>query len=247
MKTEYSSQQVGGKGDTTLVLCRNGRGMKTPGKRPLAHQNLSLHRALVAELSKTKHITPAKLSLYSMLCTQIDFLETGIDPLAKKIEAALLQDIAFRTCAGPEVGYQMEKLDFLLKYLKKNKLQHPCFMQTISGKDLKKTIKKGSKEDKNFKRLVEVVTKEYRALPIEKRCAVVNSTSIHQTTILGLLLVLGHCTPEEYAHALNAANCIGDGAWGDTNEEKAAFKGACADAKILQEYSSCAEKPSLKI
>lgn len=245
MKPEYTSKR---QSDTNkLVLFKNGKAVKTPQKRPLAHSSLGLHRALVTELSKTNRLVPTTLSLYSMLSTQIDFLEKGVDPLARNMKSALLSDVALRTCAGPEEVHQLGCMDFLLAYLKKNKLQHPRFMQTISGEELKRTMKKGSEEQKNFNRLAEVVAKDYCALPIEKRCAVLNATSIHQTTILGLMLVLGHCTPAQYARALNAANCIGEGVWGDTEDEEEAFEGALADAKLLQKYAGYARAEELAL
>ncbi len=218
------------------VLQRNGKTVMTPGKNPLAHQSTMLLKAIATELSKMKPISHEKLSLYSMLCTQVDFLEKRPDTLGKEIEDVLLDDIALRTCAGPEEGYQLDKLSFLLQYLEKNGVQHPRLSQTVSGQDLKKMLKK-SGEYATFLRLVEVIRKEYLALPVEKRCAVLNATSIHQSTILGMMLALGKCTPKEYARALNAANCIGGGIWGTRGEEKEAFKGTLAAAGILYDYT----------
>lgn len=242
LKTGYSSRCIGDPATDKFILLQNGKTVKTPGKKPLAHRSISLHKAIIIELAKMKRRNHEKLSLYSMLCTQVDFLEKGPDILAKEMEHALLNDIALRTCAGPEEGYQLEKLSFLLKYLEKKGLQHPRLCQTVSGNDLKKMLK-NSGDYKKFQDLVAVIKKEYLALPVEKRCAVLNATSIHQSTTLGLMLALGYCTPEEYAHALNAANCIADGVWSDSGNEKAAYKkGVLAAARLLRNYTTLGTK-----
>ena len=76
-------------------------------------------KELAAELDYSDELDVHRISLYNLLCTQIDFMSGDSFVLTKQeMDSALLNDPALQVCAGPERIDQLKYLHIIEGYLK---------------------------------------------------------------------------------------------------------------------------------
>ena len=220
-------------------LWMDGNPLKTPKGNQIEHQNQKLIERIKTELETTGDLDVGILSLYSLLCSELDFYSKERKTFYKnQIACTLYGEITLRTCAGPEFGEQFECLQILEDYFKSigfekgdSGIYHPCLPQ-VDCPMISDWL-----ESKNGQKLVDVITKEINSFSKSKRPVIELAGCNHKSFLLGFLLCKGLCRAEEYTNALLASKCILPSFSGVTAKMyKRAFSDTVKDAQIFLEY-----------
>ena len=91
----------------------NGKELKTPSGNLIFSKNNRLLSLIADELNTKKILDPSEFSYYSIFSIQTDLLDKVFPNIVSNLEEIILGDVVMKSCAGPEVMYQMDKLNFL--------------------------------------------------------------------------------------------------------------------------------------
>ncbi len=171
-----------------------------------------------------------RLSSYSLLCTQLDFVDQGVDMLQENFRHALLHDPLLQRSSGPEQFDQLAAWEPVIDMLHSMGVELPI----VTGGTCHGT----PKDEESFDAFANAVEREYRQLLPEERNIVINGFQAHQAGILlPLALVRDWCSPLEYGEAWVAATPehprIFSGTWGRFAELLHGFR---LDAGILLDF-----------
>ena len=214
--------------------------LKTPKGIPIASTNKQAMRELAAELDYSDELNIGKISLYNLLCTQLDFsvdLEQFIS--FDSMVLFLLNDPVLRTCAGPESVEQLKYLQTVISYLDGLDITYPSLPQ----------IHFSDPNDEHwvtpeFKKLVNHIRSEIKNLSEVDRSVFITALNIFDSPMLALLLVKDEITNHEFAVLYLTGLCINSKVWsdGDREEEKNAKMEISKDVECMVRYKRLFEK-----
>ncbi len=227
--------------DGAYGLARDGRLLKTPKENPLVHPSRELLRAVAGEMGPKGPPSFEQLSLYSMFCSLKDFVEPERDKADLSCRYLLLAEPSLRRCAGPEVVEQLARLGFLSRYFEEHDLPLFSLGQGSSPTDLEENLIENGREE-DLDRLVNHFDGVLSAMTPEQHCGVTNCVHLHGVFVLGVLLLLEVCTPEEYAEACMAVHCLLPGVFGDVSRREASRirRGVERDAEVVSGFAELA-------
>ncbi len=226
--------------DGAYGLARRGTLLETPNGRPLVHASRTLLRAVAKEIGSDESPDLSELSHYSMLCTLKDFVEPEREQ-DLSCRYLLLEEASLRRCAGPEVVEQFARLGFLGEYFDRHDLRLFSLSQSGDGEHQEQSlIESGTKGE--LDRVVAHFDRALADMTPAQHCAVTHCVHRHQVFVLAVLLVLGACTPEEYAEAVAAVHCVIPGVFGDVSKREAGrfLRGVEGDAEVVLGFADLA-------
>lgn len=196
-----------------------GKPLTTPKGLPMVHPSHALMLAVREEVRKRGKADPREHGLYSMLCTQIQFIDQ--EPADGGVtRTTLLDGVSFRLCAGPEVRDQYEFLGPMLDYLHTHDMPFLSLAQSVDPETLEEGL--GDKGSADLDRLVEFFRAQLTGLTPAGRCVVRHAQAMEGVFVLGVMLAQGACTPRQYAEATAALQCVGP-AWGESQRATDAY------------------------
>jgi hypothetical protein len=231
----------------------NNEFLRTPSGTVIFHEDERAMNELAAELEFTDKLDANKISLYSILSTQIEFEREWIFS-KENVIPLIVEDAFFYPCAGPEVIDQLKYLGIVSDYLTDQdpKIRYPYSFQTFdngtcqSCDGCEKFIsdencpKKQLFDDENFQRVTDVFVKKLGTLNKQQRTVFVNVVSVYHSATLGLMLADQKMTPQEFSIAYLMANNINSKVWsgekGARSEEIAFLEAVKKDADCLLRY-----------
>lgn len=227
-------------GNKLFVILIDFEVLKTPKGIPIASTNKQSMRELAAELDYSDELNIGKISLYNLLCTQLDFpvdLEEFItfDSMA----LFLLNDPVLRTCAGPEIVEQLKYLQTVVNYLEEFNIPYPSLPQVhFSDSDVRHWL------TPDFKKLVKHVRSEIKNLSEVDRSVFITALNIFDSPVLALLLVMDEITNHEFSVLYLTGLCINSKVWSDSDreEEKNAKMEISKDVECMIRYKRLFEK-----
>lgn len=199
-----------------FVVSIDGGDLKTPKGIPIASSNKQAMRELAAELDYSDELNIGKISLYNLLCTQLDFpvdLEEFIT--FDSMVLFLLNDPVLRTCAGPEVRDQLKYLQTVISYLDDLDISYPSLPQVHFSDP-----KDESWVTPEFEKLVNHVRSEIKNLSEVDRSVFITALNVFDSPLLALLLVKDEITNHEFAVLYLTGLCVNSKVWPDSDREK---------------------------
>jgi hypothetical protein len=208
--------------------------LKTPKGKTIATTNRQAANELAAEIDFSNELDVERISLYNMVCTQIDFSDDLGERFSfEAMTLLLLNDPVLRTCAGPEVVEQLKYFHTVENYLERFQLVYPSLPQRPF-------------EDANdsywvtddLKRLVNHVLDESHDISESDRAIFITALHVFDSPILALLLMRDEITAHEFAVLYLTGMCINSKVWSDGNreEEISAKKEIAKDAECMIRY-----------
>lgn len=240
---EKSSAGLPRDGSGGLLLRRKGRIVKTPAGHPFVHSSAPLLAAVAAELATEWPPDVTMLSLYSLYCTMLDFVPHAAQANRGSLESLIYGDLSLATCAGPEGGRQLARTSALNDYFESNDLVRLTLGQFGDWETNKECF-----GDEHGTQVVDHFVAIWRKLSDAEKSAVTNTVHTNGVFVLGFLLATGRCTPEEYATAVMAVQCVDPDIFADVNarEATAAKKNLILDATLIRRFVELAETRSTK-
>ena len=223
-------------GDEVLIVNVGNDVLRTPKGYPITHSNPRALRELAAELDYSDELDVGQISLYNLLCTQIDFIEKNPSILTRQeLDLALLNDPVLRTCAGPEVVEQMKYFHVVEKYLKKHNMDYPNMPQ-VPMQDHVWLSKVGGED--NFNKIIDHIYTLLGVLNDQERTVFVTVTHVFDSPIMGAIMTAQNITPHEFAITYMTALCINTKVFsgGDRNEEREMLQSITRDAECMLRY-----------
>ncbi|MFM8979510.1 MAG: hypothetical protein ACKOSS_03490 [Planctomycetia bacterium] len=219
-------------------LERRGKPLATPGGLPIVHPSQALMVAASEEIRTRGKANAREHGLYSMLCTQVQFIDR--EPADGGVTRQTLLDVSFRRCAGPEVRDQYEFLGPLLDYLRKHDLPRLSLAQSVDPETLETGLE--PEDSAGLDRLVEFFRAQLAGMTPAGRCVVRHAQAMEGVFVLGVMLAQGACTPNEFAKATAALQCVGP-AWGESQRNTDAYvRGIASCADLWLRYAQLAGK-----
>ncbi|MBT3751364.1 MAG: ATP-binding protein [Bacteroidetes bacterium] len=230
----YEAYEASRESQKLYVVSIDNELLKTPKGKSIASPNEQAMRELAAELDYSDELVIERISLYNLLCTQLDFpvdLDGHISFDAMTI--FLLNDPVLRTCAGPEAVDQLKYFHTVINYLERFELPYPSLPQ-IEFTDA--TDPHWVTDD--FKKLVKHVRDMTSDLTEVDRTIFITALNIFESPILALLLVHSEITSHEFAVLYLTGLCVNSKVWSEGNreEEISGKKEIAKDAECMVRY-----------
>lgn len=225
--------------------------LKTPAGNEIKHSNIKVLENLQYELECIDELDPSTLSMYSLLSTQLDFLEKPNFSIDKKVfRELLLNDPTLKACAGPEKVFQFSKWSGLFEHLELIDMDYPDIIQAIEMEDVEEWIlSMGTDYVESIEKFVDHFYREFEILSIPQKTAIINSIKVYDSVIYGLLLATRKCSEMEYSVAILASHCIIPKVFSDVerSEYREDFINLKQDALLLTEYIDLSLTPDFRL
>lgn len=192
--------------------------LRTPQGQPIVHENYNAIRELVAELEFSDVLDVHRISLYNLLCTQVDGIRSGISINKEDLFYALLNDPVLRTCAGPEVVEQMKYLNIIEEYLNEYNFDYPHLPQ-VQLED-RSWLSVDKKVEENFDKIVDHVYSLLSEFNEVQLTIFVTTYTVYSSTMLGVLLALKIISPQEFTVLYMTGICINSKVFSDVNRKQ---------------------------
>jgi hypothetical protein len=215
-----------------FLLVSRGQPVLTPGGAPLTHPEARLLEHVRREAERSGELRLTELSAFSMLCTQLDFVDQGEDVVATDFHHALLHDPLLYRQPGPEGAQQLGLWEPAVRMLGDWGLQLPI---AIGGAGCHGV----PTDPQRFEAFAEALKQRYLDLRPEQRTGVINLFQAARAgVILPMSLVLGRATPLELAEALVVAWAIHPTVFNPADEGEYLEKrdAVRAMAAVVQDY-----------
>ncbi len=222
--------------DSLFVVTIDNEILRTPNGRPVTHHDSRSLRELAAELDYNDELDLQQISLYNLLCTQIDFTTDNPHNFTRKeIDLALLNDSVLRTCAGPEVVEQSKYYHVIEEYLEEQELNYPHLPQ-VPLQD--HTWFSEAKSEKNFNRIIDHICTLLAAFDEYQKTIYVTVAHVFDSPTLAVLLATQRITPQEFAITYMTSECINSKVFSDAdrNHEKDLLQSITRDAECMARY-----------
>lgn len=179
--------------DHWWYLCRHGESLLTPGGKPLRHRHPRLLRHVLLEARLLAGLHLRFMSAYSMLCTQLDFVDNGDDMVGRDFSHALLHDQLLYLDAEHEQSWAPVR----------------AFAESLGQGLPELTGPTGChgepKDQEHFAAFADALRRVYERLSPEQRTGVITLfNAIGAGVLLPLTLVTRECTGLEFAEAYTA-------------------------------------------
>lgn len=236
LPSEYYPEGVTSESINLYCVYIDNEVLRTPNGAPIYHKNDQPIRELTAELEYMDYLDVHKVSLYSLCCSQLDYVEKNPGSIDKKdLRESLLNDYALQTCAGPEVIDQMKYMQVIVNFLKEYGIKYPNLPQIPLGEaGLEMAgISESNNEldselaafytlegDKNFDRLVDLFFRFIQEFDVYQRTVLNVSVTLLNSITLPIMLASQAISPRELAAVYMFANAISDKVWGDSNRKE---------------------------
>lgn len=201
-----------------FFLCCNDQVLTTDRGHNISYGRIGLIDQMIAELNHCGTITienrvviePRTVSSYAFYSMQKDWVESGKDDLTLDFANSIVRDGCLFRCAGPEGGAQLGKWAPILEYLAALKLtlpdligpffDDPSVYDSVADYEEAKAASHPTSDFTNRLKLA------YQRLTNSQKAVVMTLHSHHEGVVLfPMVLVLGKCTPDEYASGVIAA------------------------------------------
>jgi len=209
--------EIGGE-DPKELFCVivNGEILRTPKGKLIINQDPRPLRELAAELDFIDKLDVHKISLYNLCCTQVDFIEEGVNWNREEIDLAVLNDPILRTCAGPEVAEQFKYLHVVADYLAKHKIRYPmlpqCPLEDHSWFDMEGDI--------NINKITDHVYNTILGMNLIQLTAFITILTSFDSPVLGIMLATQQITPHEFAVSILTVECINSKVFSDVDRDE---------------------------
>ena len=237
--------------DNHYLLMIDDKKLLTPHANPIKHSNEKILVNLRYELECIDKIDTAELSTYSLLSTQIDFIESKAFNLDKKtFRGLLLNDPTLSACAGPEKVYQFSKWSGVFEHLEIINIKYPDLIQAIELEETEIWISSMGKEYANsIDKLVDHFYRELNILSTAQKAAVICSINAHGSFIYGLLLSTKKCSEMEYSAAILASHAIIPNIFADVvkSEYRESFLSLKQEALLITSFVHLSLTPNIEL
>lgn len=241
-------------GGTCWLTCGVDR-LTTAGGHEVSHTGRRLIEHMITELDECGELTiedrvivePQSLSSYALYSIQKDWVERGKDDLTLDFAGRITCDGTLFRCAGPdEAMEQFARWGPVISYLNDLETQLPNLAgpfiddpEFYGSAEVYDEAKELATPDSEF---VAKVRADFEELAPAQKAAVMMLHAIHQGVVLfPLILVLGRCTPGEYASGVIASHASISGVFpdADSDSHRRMFTGLRDDARTAIEFLEC--------
>lgn len=225
--------------------------IKTPSGIEIKNSNRDFLEQLAYELECYDNLDPSNLSLYSLISTELDFIDSDSFNVDKaEFRNLILNDTTLKACAGPEKLYQFAKWRKLFEYLEIVNIDYPDIIQAVEIEDIESWITSmGENYSNSINKFVDFFYREFQILNSTQKTAVINSINVHGSVIYGILLATKKCSEMEYAVAILASHRFLPNVFGDVSKEeyKESVFQLKQDALLLTEYINLSLTPNIQL
>lgn len=188
-------------------------------------------------------VEPKFFGAYALFSIQKEWIESGKDDLTREFGEHLVNDTVLNPVAGPEQVDQYarwkpiedwlgESLTYLRQLVWSIQYGSPDLEPEHDGQE---PVRERIRNHEEVVRLRDL----FLTLQPEQRAVVMYLHAIHRGPVLfPMTLVLGRCTPAEYAQGVMASQFVLAGVFGDVDEaeHRQSFEELRADARTALEY-----------
>jgi hypothetical protein len=237
-----------------FVLTYKGETLKTAdGKMELRHSSRNLFQHMISEFDGQGSIviedgritSPIFFGAYNNFSLQKELIESEKNPLHENFNEWLLDDPVLRFQAGPEGAERLSRLSRyrpLLDWIgteQMNSLFGLSFSYHDQLDEEETVAPESASEREKALAVVEALKKECLSASPEQQATMLALILIHEAVFLyPLALVLGHCTPAQYAQGVLTSHYGMANIFGYTTEaqQKQHIDALRADASTAMEY-----------
>ncbi|MDG4945736.1 hypothetical protein NMK71_04860 [Weeksellaceae bacterium KMM 9713] len=225
--------------------------LKTSSGIEIKNSNRELLEQLAYELECYDNLNIRDLSLYVLINTQLDFIESGKFNVDKtRFRNVLLNDPTLKASAGPERIHQFAKWRKLFEYLEIINFDYPDIIQAFEIEEVEDWIaSKGKNYSNSINEFVDLFYREFQILNSVQKSAVLNLMNIHGSVIYSIFLATKKCSVMEYAVAILASHCIIPNVFLDVSKEeyKESLLDLKQDALLITEYINLSLTPNIQL
>lgn len=185
--------------DALFGLFMDGVLLKTPSGFPVTSDNQKLLRVMGMELDFSDVLDVQAFNLYSLYCTQIEFVTSGKDIVGFDFTKCLEFDPILQTCSGPEAVFQLRYYETIMDYFERNGLCYPNYPR--------KSGSSTSSGDVSNLTLAGFIGDEIISLSPSQISGFLTGIQLTKSIILSLLLVKGEIVPIEFAALYMITTC----------------------------------------
>jgi hypothetical protein len=221
--------------ENSYVVTIGGQVLRTPAGRLITHHDVRAMRELAAELEYTDDLNVTQISLFNLLATQVDFIETSSHEVPRDdVDQWLLRDPVLKICAGPEMVDQLKYLHVVVSYLKYHGIVCPSLPQC----PLQDHSAFSEETEENFNLLVSHIHAELSNLNVFSRTVFRTVHHVFDSPILGILLATHQVSPHEFAVTYLTTLCINSKVWsdGDRSKERDMLQSVTRDVECMERY-----------
>lgn len=211
--------------------------LRTPENTLIAHEDIRAMRELAAELDYSDEVDAAKINLYGLYSTKIEFVDKGRQEFdVDFLTWILLNDPVFKPCAGPEFVDQMKYLKLVVDYIESNGLEYLNLPQIpIEEESLREWL--GEERAKEFlirlRPLLEFVQSSIQKLSNYQMSVFLTTAHVFDSPMLGIMLANQLLTANEFAVIYLTTLAINSKIWGETDRQE--------ERALLETYTKQAE------
>jgi chaperone required for assembly of F1-ATPase len=237
MAIARESLKIGERGNG-FVLLIDGDELTSPAGNPIVLQSRRLMRVLAAELATHEDIDAARLGIYCLASTEVDFIRKGkIIPL-ESVAKIVLMDPALQASPAAEIDVLSPCREILDAYLQSLGRYHPEIPDLAENR-LEEWVQTLAAADKqNLEGILSAAAGLYAGMRPAEHAVLINAGKVHRSFILGLMLVQEKASPAEYAAAVMASLKINPLAWQNigTDQFRAAYEEVRLQADSMRLY-----------
>ncbi|MBI5964046.1 MAG: putative DNA binding domain-containing protein [Chloroflexi bacterium] len=209
--------------------------LKTPKGNLVVLEDERAMRELAAEIDYSDELNVKNLSLFNLLCTQIDFVEQDRQEFSETFfREPIWDDPVLRPLAGPEVVEQLKYLKTVKDFLRKHDLRYVNLPQSVPFEG------SGSFIDGNedFEKLVAFVNSSIQKFNPQQLAVFITIAHLFDSPILGLMLANKEINSHEFAVVYLTMFAINSKIWGDTDrkEERELLATYTKQAEVMVRY-----------
>ena len=241
----YSEHGLSRANEKLYIVSIDGETLKTPEGKSIASPNKQAIIELASEIDYSDELNVERISLYNMVCTQLDFQDDRGERFSiEEMTLLLLNDPVLRTCAGPEMVEQLKYFHTIENYLERFELVYPSLPQ----RPFENTNDSYWVTD-NLKRLVRHVLDEICDISESDRAIFITALHVFDSPMLALLLMRDEITAHEFAVLYLTGLCINSKVWshGDREQEIQLKSEISRDVECMTRYRRLFGKQSSEI
>ncbi len=212
--------------------------LKTPAGTTIVLPSRRLAQAMVAELMTVNEIDPARLGLYCLASTRLDFTDKGKSIPVEGIPRIILFDPALHALPESTLNVLASATEPVRAFLAGHNLVHPE-IPNLPEDEMEGWLASSPDATKhNVEGILRVCRDLFEKQGNAQHAVVINAGKVHRSFVLGLLLAEGQISTAEYAAAVMATLCIHPLAWNNigVDQYRAAFEEVRLQADSMRLY-----------